>query len=234
MTFLLPLMLFFLLASILVRITQDKNARQPISFSRRTGLYISFGYVLVLVVASVVVKVLPASDETEFSQLDQAEFGLYKEAYTEFQVGRMDSFDSPYIVRKWHQLISDNQLLIKPRTVGSMPVKVVIERIPGNSDTIDTFVFEGKLIMDDYEVQGYTESVIISPKANVLTVWNRETPSYDLSYFEHDRVMTQFTSDTSFENNHTTSEWRPILYLKIPESIEVTIDESIKDQVTEL
>ena len=234
MTFILPLMLFFLLASILVRITQNKDGRPPISFSRRTGLYMSFGYVLILVVAAVVVKILPVSDETLFQPVDQAEFGQYKAAYSEFQEGRMDSVNSPFIVRKWHQLISDNQLLIKPRTVGSMPVKVVIERIPGDSDTIDTFVFDGKLIMDDYEVQGYTEEIVIEPQANVLTVWERETPSYVLSYFEHDGVMTQFTSDTSFENNHTTSEWRPILYLKIPESIEVTIDESIKDQVTEL
>ena len=75
---------------------------------------------------------------------------------------------------------------------------------------------------DGFEAQG-----------NVLMVSSKGTQSYTLGHFEDDGVMTQFTRKRNANSHHYSSEWSPILYLKIPVSINVTIDESIAEQVTE-
>jgi len=232
--FFIPLLLIILLTYGLVQVSKRNKTRPKFRISRKMSLFIPIGYMVVLVIATVIIYVIPVNKESEYQPVEQSSVDMYNDNYTLLHEGKLDEVNPTFIIREWHQGVTDQKLLIKTQTLGGIPVSIIIERIPGNSDIIDSFLFEGKLIMDDFEVKGYNDDVIISPNANEIIIWDKGVRSFKLAYFQYDMIMTQFTSGRSYDNNHSTAEWQPTLYLKVPESIEVTIDESIKEQVIEL
>ncbi|WP_075620233.1 hypothetical protein [Paenisporosarcina indica] len=230
----IPLILVVLLTYGLVQMAKRNKTRSKLRISRKMVFYIPVGYLLVLIISTAILYLVPVNEDSKLQTVEQSFIDMYNDNYLLLHEGKLDAVNPAFIIRQWHQGVTNQKLLVKPRTLGKMPVLIVIERIPGYSDTIDSFLFEGKLVMGDYEVKGYNDDVVISPKANELTIWNKGDRSYKMAYFQYDMIMTQFTSGTSYDNSHSTEEWLPTLYLKIPESIEVTIDEGIKEQVTEL
>lgn len=228
-----PILLLILLIYGLVQIVKKNKVKGKVWISRKFSTVIPLGYIVVLVVSAAIIHFIPNKEESTFLPVNQKELDEYSESYTNIYEGEFESINPSLLIRQWQQTVSDNKLFIKPRTLGGMPVNIVIERIPGDSDTIDSFLFAGKLVMDDYEVRGYKNQTVITAKANELTISNKGQNSFSLSYFTQDVIMTQFTSDTPFDRSHSTGEWPPILYLKIPDLIDVKIDDSIKDHVTE-
>jgi hypothetical protein len=226
--------LFLLIATIVsYQMTKHNSSKPLIRIPRKVSFIIPFVYLMVIVLATIVLYVVPLNKNVEFQPVDSVELKKFSTDFDHLYSRESDKVDSTYLVKEWVQEVSDDEFYLKPRTIGQMPVLVIIERIPETSNRIESFLYEGKLVMDGFVAQGYGDEVEVNPQGNVLTVSSKGAQSYTLGYFQHDGVMTQFTRKSKDNQGHYSSEWSPILYLKIPESINVTIDESIADQVNE-
>ena len=210
------------------------NSRKPlVQLPRKVSVYILMIYIVVIVLATFVLYFIPLNENSEFESIDQADENQFTSSFISFYEGAFEDVDSTYLMKKWVQEVSNDEFYLKPKTLGQMPVLVTIERIPGNSNRIEAFLYEGKLIMNGYEAKDFNKHIKIDRSENVLTISSTGTRSYDLAYFEYDMFTTQFTNKGTDSHRNSTSEWSPRLHLKIPESINVTIDESIAQQVTQ-
>jgi len=210
------------------------NSRKPlIRLPRKVSVYILMSYFVVIVLATFVLYFIPLNENSEFQSIDQEEVNRFTSSFVSLYEGKFEDVDSRYLMKEWIQEVSNDEFYLKPKTLGQLPVLVTIERIPGNSNRIEAFLYEGKLIMNGYEAKDFNKHIKIDQSENVLTISSTGTRSYDLAYFEYDMFSTQFTKKDSESHRNSSSEWSPRLHLKIPESINVTIDESIAHQVNE-
>lgn len=210
------------------------NSRKPlVRLPRKASVSILMVYLVVIVVATFVLYFIPLNETSEFRSIDKAEMNQFISSFINLDEGKFEDVNSKYLMEEWVQEVRNDEFYLKPKTLGQMPVLVTIERIASDSNRIQAFLYEGKLIMNGYEAKDFGKHIKFDQSENVLTISSTGTRSYIMAYFEYDMFATQFTKKETETHRHSTSEWSPRLHLKIPESIHVTIDESIADQVIE-
>jgi hypothetical protein len=229
---LLPLIII-LLITLGFQATKNNSRKPHVRLPRKVSVYILMSYLVVIVVATFVLYFIPLNENSEFQSIDQEEVNRFTSSFVSLYEGKFEDVDSRYLIKEWVQEVSNDKFYLKPKTLGQMPVLVTIERIPGDSNRIEAFLYEGKLIMNGYEAKDFNKHIKIDQSENVLTISSTGSRSYDLANFEYDMFTTQFTKKDSESHRNSSSEWSPRLHLKIPESINVTIDESIAHQVNE-
>ncbi|WP_394190194.1 hypothetical protein [Paenisporosarcina quisquiliarum] len=229
---LLPLIII-LLITLGFQATKNNSHKPLVRLPRKVSVYILMSYFIVIVLATFVLYLIPLNENSEFQSIDQAEVNRFTSSFVSLYEGKFEDVDSKYLMKEWVQEVRNDEFYLKPKTLGQMPVLITIERIPGDSNRIEAFLYEGKLIMNGYEAKDFNKHNKIDPSENGLTISSTGTRSYDLAYFEYDMFTTQFTKNDSDSHRNSTSEWSSRLHLKIPESINVTIDESIAHQVNE-
>lgn len=233
MTIILMPLIIILLITLGYQASKNNTRKPLLRLPRKVSVYFLMIYFVVIVFATFVLYVIPLNENSEFHSINQAEKNQYTTSFNSLYEGNFKDVDSAYLMKEWVQEVSNDEFYLKPKTLGQMPVLVTIERIPGDSNRIEAFLYEGKLIMNGYEAINYNKHIKIDPSENVLTISSTGTRSYDLAYFEYDMFTTQFTKKGTESDTNSVSEWSPRLHLKIPESINVTIDESIAHQVNE-
>jgi hypothetical protein len=227
------ILIIILLITLGYQASKNKTRKPLVRLPRKVSVYILMIYFGVIVLATFVLYFIPLNENSEFQSIDQAEVIRFTSSFINLDEGKFEEVDSKYLMDEWVQEVSNDEFYLKPKTLGQMPVLVTIERIPGDSNRIEAFLYEGKLIMNGYEAKDFNKHIKIDQNENVLTISSTGTRSYDMAYFEYDMFTTQFTKKDTESFRNSTSEWSPRLHLKIPESINVTIDESIADQVNE-
>ena len=229
---LLPLIII-LLITLGFQATKNNSRKPLVRLPRKLSVYILMSYLVVIVVATFVLYFIPLNENSVFQSIDQAEVNRFTSSFVSLYEGKFEDVDSKYLMKEWVQEVSNDEFYLKPKTLGQMPVLVTIERISGDSNRIEAFLYEGKLIMNGYEAKDFNKHFKIDQGENVLTISSTGGRSYDLANFEYDMFATQFTKKDSESHRNSSSEWSPRLHLKIPESVNVTIDESIVHLVNE-
>ena len=229
---LLPLIIT-LLITLGFQATKNNSRKPLVRLPRKVSVYILMSYFVVIVIATFVLYFIPLNENSVFQSIDQEEVNRYTSSFVSLNEGEFEDVDSKYLIKEWVQEVSNDEFYLKPKTLGQMPVLVTIERIPGDSNRIEAFLYEGKLIMNGYEAKDFNKHFKIDQSENALTFSSTGGRSYDLANFEYDMFATQFTKKDSDSHHNSSSEWSPTLHLKIPISINVEIDESIAHQVNE-
>lgn len=234
MSLILNLLLLLIVSMIFAVILRSKRQRVPRKqwFSKKTTLSIVGLYILFLLVANVVDAFLPTSSNM-FQPVEKSVLWDYDKQHRHLNEGNPEKVDASYIVDTWTVKASDNQIALKPRTIGELPVYVIVERTSAVGDTATATLFKGTMVADNFILPGYSDYVDIQLDQSTLIISSKASNHFELASFKMNPMMHQFTR-YSYEEGFSTSESLPILYLEMPKSMDLLIDESIKMFINEL
>lgn len=236
MSLILNLLLLLIVSMIFAIILRSKRQRVPRKqwFSKKTTLSIVGLYILFLLVANVVDAFLPTSSNAMFQPVEQSVLWDYDKQHRHLNEGNPEKVDASYIVDTWTVKASDNQIALKPRTIGELPVYVIVERTSEVGDTAKATLFKGLMVADNFIMPGYTDYVDIQLDQSTLIISSTASNHFELASFKMNPMMHQFTRYSYEDDGFSTSESLPILYLEMPKSMDLLIDESIKMFINEL
>lgn len=235
MSLILNLLLLLIVSMIFAVILRSKRQTVPRKqwFSKKTTFSIVGLYILFLLGANVVDAFLPTSSNAMFQPVEKSVLWDYDKQHRYLNEGNPEKVDASYIVDTWTVKASDNQISLKPRTIGELPVYVIVERTSEVGDTATATLFKGTMVADNFILPGYSDYVDIQLDQSTLIISSNASNHFELASFKMNPMMHQFTR-YSYEEVVSTSESLPILYLEMPKSMDLLMDKSIKMFINEL
>lgn len=235
MSIILNLLVLLIVSLIFAVILRSK--REGVSgkqwFSKKTTLSIVGVYILLLFVANVADSFLPASNNAVFEPVEKKELRAFDKQYAYLNAGNPEKVDPSYIIDTWNIKASANQIAIKPRTVGELPVYIIVDRTVVEGDSATATLFKGTMVVDNFIMPSYSNHVEIQTEQNTLLISSKASNHYEVASFKMHPMMHQFTRYGFQDDGFSVGESLPVLYVEIPESLNLIIDESIKSYVNE-
>ena len=223
----LPLILMVMLGIVAMKINNNKNyqTKERFKMSSTGTKWLLVAYVAVLCVFTIIEGFIPKS-EPIYEKVSAQEIKQYDDLFFHFVNGGKEDISSDLLVAEWSKELKSNSFTIVNEDFNWVPINLFIERVETDDWEIKASLYKGIHTMDDLLIRDYMDDIKLNWEDDKLSVLPQENTDISLSFFQHNFIFNQIedgSADPSLNDNYNY----PILYLQIPSSVELTVDESM-------
>lgn len=196
-----------------------------LTFIRGQKTYWIFGsYVLILVASTIFYLFILENDNKKVEQLSTEHIpNLETIAYNNESIEQL----APFLAKEEKIHYDKDQLTIQMYEPSYTYVPVLIERKQDNDLAIDVSVYQIPTIIEGVDVTGEINLVDIS-LTNEQLLLNFDDVHINLNVSKHEFPIRQFTGEKIFyDDTSPLSRPNQLIYMKVPESIDLLIDEEV-------
>lgn len=178
-------------------------------------------YVIISLIAMVVFFLLPIENDTA-----KDESGKPVDSpilYNAVQSGTVDEIDEEYVREIWNYTLEEGALDIEAPGNDVNPINIFVEQTDDLTNEVKTVFYQTPTFMNGVNVTSYIPTPETALVADVLTVRKPEPRDVHFSVFKSEFPIRQFSGESLFgPRSHNLSN--ELMYIRIPENIDLTID----------
>ena len=231
----LPLLLLFVIIGIASKkfnrdlVVLNKTKKRSTITPKKTK-WILVGYVMLLLGFMIVSFSLPRN-EPEFEPVSTIKEQKFVEMYKSLSEGAQDKVPSELLVEEWVQEIEGDTFRIVNEHSNWLPISILVERVETTEHTIHANLYKGIHVITSYEIPSVDNGFKLNWGNENLTVVAHNNSAISLSFFEEAYLFNQVKDDQWRQLKHSAWEQYPILYLQVPNHIELIADEHVIERV---
>ncbi|MDF2858836.1 MAG: hypothetical protein K0Q87_4687 [Neobacillus sp.] len=195
-------------------------------YSMRVRWVVS-GYIILLLISMGVEAILPVQAENEenivdFKELDLESIDLYSAAIE----GRIAEEDRSYIRKEWNLNYEGDTLTVASQNDEYLETQIVVERKKDNDGKIEAVYYSTRSMVNNMDFTERIKPPGLKLADEILMVSNPIKVKLKYIQFQNVFPIKQFSGeDTFFEGHNTSYHGQSILYLRIPNNLEL-VDKS--------
>ncbi|WP_019412904.1 hypothetical protein [Paenisporosarcina sp. TG20] len=222
-----PLMIMFGIFMIFIsnkKSTIPKKTRLTSKFTTRLVMV----YVFFLLVSSVIaVFISPSKTANERVELSQ----LNDDIYSKLSIGNEEDIPASLILNEWTNEIDGDMFTLETQDDYDLPIVIMIEQVESTEKIVEATLYKGIYLVNEIEIPEYLENIEVDWQGDQLIVNMPNQDSVSMSFFRHDFTFTQFSGNASVDESKSMSAQFPILYIKVPKSLTLNVDEERVEMV---
>ncbi|MDD4168866.1 MAG: hypothetical protein PHD36_01155 [Desulfotomaculaceae bacterium] len=210
------LLLIILLPIILLVKRSSFSLRQNIQF------WLTAGYILLLLVSPVFVKMLPIENLADMKMKTVSEKDLVnkRDLFAQAREGRPEQAEGASMLEQWEFPFNGSLINVElpERGVGA----IVAERKDRADGKIEGFSYATNTIVELIDFSEVMKPHRVTLEGNVLKVDAPEQLKLEVGAFSREFVVSQILGKPTMSDHHSRSAaGAPLLYLRIPANVEV-------------
>lgn len=216
---------FVALVGRIMKRTINKGGRSI--YSKRVRWLVG-GYIALLLIGMGVEALLPVkalSEEyiVDREELDQESIDLYTAA-TE---GKIAEQDRSFIRKDWNLNYEGEKLNIASQNDEYLETQIIVERKQDNDGKIEALFYSTRSIVNNMDITEKIHPPGLDLADNILTVSNPIKVQLKYHQFQNVFSINQFTGEDTLFDNNTSYHGQSILYIRIPNNLELIHDENL-------
>ncbi|WP_045514886.1 hypothetical protein [Neobacillus niacini] len=219
------------ITALLVKLSKSSSMKN--FFSGNRIRWILVGYISILIICTGLSPLLPKGEitykEVDVNQLERDSRELYEAAIQ----GNIENVDSKYILKTWNLDYSEKQLNIAVTNEEFLNAVIIVERKNDNDGKIEAAFYKTGSSINDMAISELDKPLRMEMGKNTLRLQNPEKLKLEFSQFQHAFPINQFTGKGDFSDSNNFYEGTSILYLKIPNDLELNTTFEIDIQYVE-
>jgi len=200
------------------------NKTKRISITPKGTKRILAGYIIFLLGVMFVSFSLPRN-EPEFEPVSTIKEQKFVEMYKSLSEGAQDKVPSELLVEEWVQEVEGNTFKIVNEHSNWLPISILVERVETTEHTIHANLYKGIHVITSYEIPSVDNGFKLNWGNEDVTVVAHNNSAISLSFFEEAYLFNQVKDDQWRQLKHSAWEQYPILYLQVPNHIELIAEE---------
>lgn len=208
----------------LIRDTDVRNNTKRIPITPKGTKWLFVGYIVWLLGCTIVSFSLPRN-EPEFEPVSTEKEQQFVEMYDSLSKGEPDQVPTDLLVDEWVQKVEGNTFRIAKEHSNWLPIQLVVEKVETDDNIIRASLYKGIHIINSYEMPDNVNNLRLDWDPESVTILLTENPSIALSFYETDLMFNGVESERWNPSQNSMSEQYPILYLQVPNHIELIADE---------
>jgi hypothetical protein len=189
-------------------------------------IWIVSGYIVLLLISMGVEAILPAKAVSEekivdIKELDQESIDLYDAAIE----GRIAEVDRAFIRKEWNLDYEGETLTLAGENDEYLETQVIVERKKDKDGKIEAIYYSTRTVVDNIDFTERIDSPGLELADDILMVSNPKKVALKYIQFLNVFSVNQFTKEDTFFEHHTSYHGQSILYLRIPNNLEL-VDKS--------
>lgn len=227
-TSILPIFLMLLVALIFWSASKAAS-KKMILFSGKIIDSVLVVYIALLLISTVVTSgfgIKPGAESERVTDKEIAEAVEAGENFIEYlEKGMLADADGVYVNKKWKFPYENNRLVVTGSVIAADPIWVVVEKKNADNDQIEIVQYMTRSILDDYDYSAHLKPPKIIEYSEGIEIDRSEHTELKFTKFTKEFVVNQFTNK-QFTNERifggvNNVRGQSVLYLRVPESIEV-------------
>jgi hypothetical protein len=221
----------FIIVIIIIATSAVRAAMQKATFiNPRSIRWILLGYIVLLMVSVVVSYTIPQDDEKVIgpgTSIEDAE-NFVQNFHEAISRGNLSKVEGIFTINDWSFPLHESGLHFKLNQEDQSGMRLLIERKADNDGKVEVFHYTTPYIVQGIDVSEY---LVNSPKVElengVLSITRPERSQIRLARFHREFTITQFTGENIFSDDYYGLIGESVLYVKVPEIVQITADEYI-------
>jgi len=229
----LPLLLVLVMVMASKKLNPDTDgSNKPTRFSitPKGTKWILAGYVILLLGFMIISFSLPRN-EPGFEPVSIEKEQRFVDMYKSLSKGKQDEVPSDLLVDEWVQEVEGGTFRIVNEHSNWLPISILVERVETTDNTIQATLYQGIHVITSYEIPRVEEVFALNWEKENVTVVARNNATLSLSFFEEAYMFNQVKNDQWRQLKHSAWEQYPILYLQVPNHLELIADEHVIESV---
>ena len=200
------------------------NKTKRISITPKGTKRILASYVMLLLGFMIVSLSLPRN-EPEFEPVSTIKEQRFVEMYKSLSEGAQDKVPSDLLLDEWVQEVEGDTFRIVNEHSNWLPISILVERVETTEHAIQATLYDGIHVITSYEIPGVDKGFKLNWGNENVTVVAHNNSAISLSFFEEAYLFNQVKDDQWRQLKHSAWEQYLILYLQVPNHIELIADE---------
>ena len=200
------------------------NKTKRISITPKGTKRILASYVMLLLGFMIVSLSLPRN-EPEFEPVSTIKEQRFVEMYKSLSEGAQDKVPSDLLLDEWVQEVEGDTFRIVNEHSNWLPISILVERVETTEHAIQATLYDGIHVITSYEIPGVDKGFKLNWGNENVTVVAHNNSAISLSFFEEAYLFNQVKDDQWRQLKHSAWEQYPILYLRVPNHIELIAEE---------
>lgn len=222
MSFTLMLIIIVILFTLFLMKGHGEVRRKSSSTNKRFILL--YGYVGVLLAATIVSLFLPSDGEGEFVDIREIERADGK-LYNDIHAGRISSVDNKYIVEQREISLPKDRLVLQ-NFDQNQPLWFVVERVEENVQS-EMWVIKSRVIANSIDLSDMFDPLSVTIEGEKMKITPRTEQKVVMGVMEQGFPFYLFSDKSRFGMSHNyTSMSDQFIYLRVPKRIEIVYDEN--------
>ena len=206
------------------------NKTKRISITPKGTKRILAGYIIFLLGVMFVSFSLPRN-EPGFEPVSTIKEQRFVEMYKSLSEGAQDKVPSDLLLDEWVQEVEGDTFRIVNEHSNWLPISILVERVETTEHAIQATLYDGIHVITSYEIPGVDKGFKLNWGNENVTVVAHNNSAISLSFFEEAYLFNQVKDDQWRQLKHSAWEQYPILYLQVPNHIELIADEHVIEVV---
>jgi hypothetical protein len=223
----LLIIIILIIAIAVNNMKRTKNKGGKYIYSIRVRWVVS-GYIILLLISMGVEAILPVQAESEekivdFNELDLESIDLYSAAIE----GRIAEADRSYIRKEWNLNYEGETLTVASQSDEYLETQIVVERKKDNDGKIEAVYYSTRSMVNDMDFTDRINPPGLKLADDILMVSNPIKVKLKYIQFQNVFSVNQFTGEDTFFEHSTSYHGQSILYIRIPNNLELINNETI-------
>lgn len=156
---------------------------------------------------------------------------LNADLYSNLSNGNEEDIPANLILNEWTNEIDGDMFTLETQDAYDLPIVIMIEQVESTEKIVEATLYKGIYLVNEIEIPKYLENMEVDWQGDQLIV---NIPNHDpvsMSFFRYDFTFTQFSGNARVEVSKSSSAQYPILYIKVPTSLTLNVDEGRVEMV---
>jgi hypothetical protein len=219
----MSIILLAIIAIVIAGVVKGSGARKQSQwFSGSSTKWFIAGYALFLLASVLIYQLIPKTDEVLEPEITQEEMNqFYNDFHNAAIKGELDSLEGSIKTAEWVFDYDQPKLHLRTKYSNHISVSVVTERKSTNDGTIEAYYYTGVSTAGNIDISNAVSRVDLELDGSTLELMRPEVVERHFAQFIQEFTITQFSEQKRLNNGHHTHIAPEVLYLKIPEELEI-------------
>ena len=222
-----PLILLLIVILFLTFMLKGKGEVKSNYSSSNRRFFLLYVYVGVLIVAFVVSLFLPSEREGQFTEINSREYEQVDgKLYNDIYAGRISSVDKK-LIEEVREIKLPGERLVLQNFDQYQPLSIVVERTEESGNSVEMTIIKHRVIANRVDLTDMFDSVNVTVEGEKMKIHQEGQQEVVMGVIEQGFPFYLFNDKSRFyRNNSYTSMGEQIIYLRVPNNIEIVYDEN--------
>ena len=228
---LMPILIIVSIVFAILRFNRPNVKTSKTKLSSKVSIRLLMVYVVVLLASTVWTWSFPVSSEN-VTGLSSKEVNEKKQNYRLLTAGNAGEMDDNSIIETWSHPINEGVFKITAKSFEEMPLSLVIKRTDKTESVVKASLYKSMVLYNQYEIETNLNQVNIEWQNDTLEIGNQSPPetNLNLKFYDYEPINRKF----QLEHNYGEfTEYLPVLYVEVPKSIKLYVDQKLVTNISE-
>lgn len=227
---LMPILIIVSIVFAILRFNRPTVKTSKTKLSSKVSIRLLMVYVVVILASTVWTWSFPVSSEN-VTGLSSKEVNEKKQNYRLLTAGNDEEMDDNSIIETWSHPINEGVFKITAKSFEEMPLSLVIKRTDNNESVVKASLYKSMVLYKQYEIETNLDQVNIEWKNDTLEIGkNTSKTNLNLMFYDYEPINRKFQLEYNYGE---FSEYLPVLYVEVPKSIKLYVDQKLVTNISE-